>query len=195
MSTTIPRIYETYGGALEAANELKTKGFRDAEISLISNASNREEGAVEDLSSEIAKAGIPADDVAAFAAVVDAGKSLLVVRAVWGAAVKAIGVVDRHGPSEAGVGRPEYYASKSDDPSIFFSTFGLAMLSNDATPFSRFWNLPLLSSDPTPFSSMFTLPTLWTGFLFGIPKLLSSGTIFSDELRIPVLLKSRSSED
>ena len=195
MSTTIPRIYETYGSALDAMNELKTKGFRKDEISLISNASNREDGPVEDIAAEIAKAGIPAGDVAAFASFVDAGKSLLVVRAVWGAAVKAIGVVDRHGPTETGVGRPEYYASNMNDPSIFSSTFGLAMLWNDPAPLSRFWNLPLLSSDPTPFSSMFTLPTLWNGFLFGIPKLLSSGTIFSDELRIPVLLKSRSSEE
>ncbi len=195
MSTTISRIYETYGNALDAVNELKTKGFRDDEISLISNASNREAGPVEDISAEIAKAGIPSDDVSAFAAVVDAGKSLLVVRAVWGAAAKAIQIVDRDGRAEDGVGRKEYYASKLNDTSPFSSTFGLAMLWNDAAPFSRFWNLPLLTSDPTPFSSAFTLPTLWNGFLFGIPKLLSDGAIFSNELRIPLLLKSRSSED
>ena len=53
----------------------------------------------------------------------------------------------------------------------------------------------MLSSDATPFSSMLTLPTLWKGFLFGIPKLLSDGALFSNELRIPVLLKSRSSQN
>lgn len=195
MSTTIPRLYDTYGNALDAANALKARGFRESEFDLISTAPNREAGPVADISQEIGKAGIPAEDVGAFADAVSAGKSLLVVRAVWGAAVKAIAAVDSHNPTGEAVGRREYYASKSNDKSIFSATFGLPMLLSDPAPFSKFWNLPTLSSDATPFSSMLTLPTLWSGFLFGIPKLLSDGALFSNELRIPVLLKSRSSQD
>ena len=195
MSTTIPRLSDTYGTALDAANALKARGFRADEIDLISTASNQDSGPVTEISQAIGKAGIPAGDVEAFASAVNGGKSLLVVRAVWGAAVKAIGVVDSHNPTEEGVGRREYYASKSNDTSIFSSTFGLPMLLSDPAPFSKFWNLPMLSSDATPFSSMLTLPTLWKGFLFGIPKLLSDGALFSNELRIPVLLKSRSSQN
>ena len=193
MSTTIPRIYDSYGDALNAANELKKNRFRDDEISLISNAPNREIGGAADPAMAIADAGIPADDVAAFAAVVADGKSLLVVRAVWGAAAKAVGIVDSHGPSEKGVGRREYYASSladktDDDPfSDFTPTFGFPTLLDDAAPFSRFWNLPLLLDDSTPFSNWLTFPTLRTGYTFGEPKLIDAPDLFSRELRAPTL--------
>jgi hypothetical protein len=188
--TIIPRIYDTYGNALDAVADLKKSGYRSDEISLISTAPNREPGDDTDPATAILKAGIPKDDVAAFANVVQQGKSLLVVRAVWGAAAKAIGIVDRHSPSLANVGRREYTtAHLAGEKGKFTLTFGWPMLINDASPFSNFWKWPLLSSNPTPFSSMFSWSTLKSGYTFGPPKLINNGALFSDELKIPVLLK------
>lgn len=190
MSTIIPRIYESYGSALDAATELKKNGYRDDEIALISNAPNREPGADEDAATAIRKAGIPAADVSPFADVVEQGKSLLVVRAVWGAAVRAIGIVGRHAPVDSAIGRREYYVpSRTGDNAKFSLTFGWPMLINDPSPFSSFWKWPLLSNNATPFSTMFSLSTLRSGYIFGTPKLIKDGALFSKELRIPVLLK------
>ncbi len=194
MSTIIPRLYETYGNALDAVAALKKNGFRDDEISLISNAPNREDGAAWDPAAEARKAGIPASDASAFAAAVDRGKSLLVVRAVWGAAAKAIGTVNKFSPLQDGVGRAEYSTAAADvktSPHVFSSTFGIPLLWNDATPLSKFWKWPLLWNNPAPLSSYFTFPTKWSGFTFGPPKLINDGAIFSRELKIPVLLKGR----
>ena len=44
MSTIVTRIYETYGDALSATNELARNGFGKDAVSLVSNAPNREAG-------------------------------------------------------------------------------------------------------------------------------------------------------
>jgi hypothetical protein len=194
MSTIIPRLYDTYGSALDAAAALKKYGFRDDEISLISNAPNREDGAVWDPAAEAEKAGIPKSDAPAFAAAVDQGKSLLVVRAVWGAAVKAIATVNKFSPLQAGVGKAEYSTAIVDvksSPHVFSSNFGLPLLWNDPAPFSKFLKWPVLWNNAAPLSSYFNWPTQWSGFVFGPPKLINDGALFSKELKIPVLWKGR----
>jgi hypothetical protein len=190
MSTIIPRLYDTYGNAVEAVNDLKKGRYRDDEITLISNASNRESDVADDTATVIAKTGIPPDDAAAFAAVVDEGKSLVVVRAVFGAAARAITIVNRHSPLNLGVGSREYSTTKPSEKSPYIMDFGFAMLINDPAPFSNYWKLPLLLNDPAPFSKMFTWPTQWKGFVFGVPKLTSDSAPFSTWLGWPVLSKT-----
>jgi hypothetical protein len=186
MTTTVARIYESYGNALEASNGLRHNGFNRDEIDLISRAANSEDGEIVDLSAEIAKAGIPADRVASYVASVDAGKALLVVRAAFGAARKAMTTVDNHGPIAADAGNAEYYVSMAQDPATFSLSayFNLPVLLSDATPFSRFWNMPVLLSSTKAFLG---LERISKGFTFGVPKLLNNGSLLSDELNIPVL--------
>jgi len=215
MSTTVARIYESYGNALEASNHLKTSRFHADEIDLISKATNRPEGETADLPGEISKAGIPKGDVASYVEAVEAGKSLLVVRAAWGAAQRALRTVDSHGPAEADAGNREYYVSTVEPFSLssFFSNLGFSMssssvssntvLSSEAAPFSKMFNWPVLINNASPLSTMFNMPTLSKGFTFGVPKLsndftfgvpklLNSGTVFSDKLNMPVLSKDES---
>jgi len=193
MSTTVARLYESYGNALEASNGLRKRGFNRDEIVLISRAANNEAGEIPDLPAEISQAGIPADDVASYVASIDGGKSLLVVRAAWGSAQKAIGIVDNHGPSDTDVGNREYYVSTTENPANFSlsSYLGFPVLLLEAAPFSKFWNLPVLFANSAPFSSFFSFPLLSKGFTFGVPKLISNGSAFSDELKIPVLMKDK----
>ena len=208
MSTTIARVYESYGDALDASNELKTKGFRDRSIDLISKASNVSSVAAENFSTEIGSAGIPSDDVPALATAVDEGKSLLVVRAGWGMAVKAMKVTGRHNPSDA----REYYVpefvvegSKSTTVStsvsfLVSSWLNIPLLISGASPFSSMFGWRVLIDDAAPLSRMLNWPTLKNGFTFGEPKLKqgftfgepklsSSATVFSDALNLPVLAK------
>ena len=198
MSTTVARIYESYGNALEASQELRSRGFHRDEIDLISKAANTQVGEITDIAGEISKAGVPADNVASYAATVEEGKSLLVVRAAWGAAKRAIKVVDDHGPEES-VLNNEFYISElpatSNEQLSFFSLsayLGIPHLLSDATPFSNFWNLPVLISNAAPFSSFFLDSTLTTGFSFGAPNLINNPTIFSDAFNFPVLLRRKS---
>ncbi len=199
MTTIIPRIYESYGNALDAVAELRKNRYRSDEISLISNAPNREPGAEEEPSAAIAAAGIPADDVAAFAGVVAQGKSLLVVRAVWGAALMAIRVVDSHGPIDSGVGRREYStvaAAKAKKTvnaspgSLFSSYFGWSMLMSDPAPFSNYFKWPVLINDSAPFSRMLGWKTLKSGYTFGKPKLTNDPSLYSKESQMRATAKS-----
>jgi hypothetical protein len=96
MSTLITRFYEAYGDALSAVNELKRNKFGDA-VQLISLAPN-DAAASETLEDRILKAGVPQADVAAFAAAVRQGHSLIVVKAVMGVALKATAILNAHKP-------------------------------------------------------------------------------------------------
>jgi hypothetical protein len=200
MTTTVARIYQSYGAALEASNEIHSRGFRSDEIDVISKAVNTQDSQITDLTAEISRAGIPTDKVGAYAAAIDEGKSLLVVRAAWGSAKKALKIVGDHGPSEGDPLNDDFYVPTftfastevSEDVSRFpFSAyFKIPLLLKDATPLSRSWGIPVLLPDTWTFSSFFSWPMLSNSFTFGAPKLVNSGTVFSDELRAPVLTKT-----
>ena len=68
MSTFITRIYEAYGDALSAVNELKRNRFGDNAVHLISMAPNDPSEAEMSLEDRIVKAGVPVADAGAFAA-------------------------------------------------------------------------------------------------------------------------------
>ena len=70
MSTIVTRIYETYGDALSATNELARNGFGKDAVSLVSNAPNREADAdaAEGSASAIETFGIPTREAGAWPA-------------------------------------------------------------------------------------------------------------------------------
>jgi hypothetical protein len=194
MSTIITRIYETYGAALDAATELKKNRYAESSVSLISKAANREEGTADDTVAEIVKAGIPSDNVEPFAAYVAQGKSLLIVRAVFGAAAKAIEIADRYDPIATGVVRTSYPTEKISEIHPLSAMMGWPLLWNSSTPLSDFWKWPTLINNAAPFSSWLTFPTLKSGFTFGVPKLLKDPAVFSNAFHIPVLIRNRPSD-
>ena len=182
MSTLITRIYEAYGDALSAVNELKKNRFGDTAIHLISMAPNDPSEAGLSLEERIVKAGIPAGDAAGFAASIQQGHSLLAVNAVMGVALKATAIMNAHNPMTGAVERKDYYVSTVQQGTPFSSIFGLPVLLSDPTPFATFWNMPSLVKSATPLSNFFSIPSLWrqpsteTTF-FGFPKLLR-GEVF-----------------
>jgi len=97
MSTLITRVYEAYGDALNAVNELKKNRFTDQSVRLFSMAPNDAEGG-QALVDRIVQAGVPAADAQAFASLLEQGHSLVTVRAVMGVGQKATAIVNAHHP-------------------------------------------------------------------------------------------------
>ncbi len=195
MSTLITRIYEAYGDALSAVNELKRNRFGDNAIHLISMAPNDPSEAEMTLEDRIIKAGVPAGDAGVFAAAIREGHSLVAVRAVMGVGLKATAILNAHNPKQGAVERKDYYVSTVDQGTPLSSVFGLPVLLRDPTPFATFWNMPSLVRSSTPLSNWFSVPTLWrqpsteTTF-FGFPKLLRSKQTLSSWYNLPLLIKS-----
>jgi hypothetical protein len=98
MSTLVTRIYEAYGDALSAVNELKQNRFGDKSVHLISMAPNDPSQEGRSLEDRIIEAGVPAADVPAFAALIQQGHSLVAVNAVMGVALKATAILNAHNP-------------------------------------------------------------------------------------------------
>ena len=195
MSTLITRIYEAYGDALSAVNELKRNQFGSA-VHLISLAPNDAAASGETLEDRILKAGIPQADVAAFAAAVQQGQSLIVVNAVMGVALKATAILNAHNPRTDALESKDYYVSTVQRGSPLSSILGLPVLSRDPTPFATFWNMPSLVKSATPLSNFFSIPSLWRQpssetTLFGFPKLLRSKQTLSSWYNLPLLVNSK----
>ena len=194
MSTLITRIYEAYGDALGAVSELKRNQFGNA-VHLISLAPNDAAASGHTLEERILAAGVPQADVAAFAASVQQGHSLIVVHAVMGVALKATAILNAHNPVKGAVESKDYYVSTVQRGAPLSSIFGLPVLLSDPTPFATFWNMPSLVKSSTPLSNFFSIPSLWRQpssetTLFGFPKLLRSKQTLSSWYNLPLLIKS-----
>ena len=215
MSTLIARLYDFPADALGAVNELKNAGYLDGEVNLIGPATAADH-ANDNVAASIASAGVPASDAEAFAAAVAQGKALVTVRALLGAAVGAIEILDAHSPANQAPQQAEYYSTYppsenplsealgwpmiSDDPAPFSRFFGLPVLSNSKAPLSPFLGLPLLSGAATgrsrssysaPFSAFFGLPLLIneTRSSVSAARLVDDPAPFSRWLGLPVLTK------
>jgi len=195
MSTLITRFYEAYGDALSAVNELKRNKFGNA-VQLISLAPNDAAESGETLEDRILRAGVPPADVAAFAAAVQQGHSLIVVKAVMGVALKATTILNAHKPIKDAVESKDYYASTVQQGTPLSSVLGWPVLLRDPTPFATFWNMPSLVKSSTPLSNFFSIPSLWRQpssetTLFGFPKLLRSKQTLSSWYNLPLLVKTK----
>jgi hypothetical protein len=168
MSTTITRVYESSKNAADAVSELKKQGFGD--ISLVSKG-----GEVSDVVESTAPVTA---DAKAFAKSVSRGGALVTVRAPFGTAAKAIGILESFGPIESPAGRSEYYSKDGSNPTPLSSALGLpvlvksdkssAVLLGDTSGFSTWLGIPAVIKGAKPSA------TLWNGSLsasFGIPEI------------------------
>jgi len=202
MSTTITRIYDSYGNALRAVNALKKIGYGAACVTLFSDATNSGEtahssadGGNGELVAAIGGWGITSGDAKDLAGYLGQGKSLVIAKAELGAAVRAMSILDRNGPNAEKLGANSYYQSSAlpDDADRTWSeALGLPTLSADATPFSTFWYLPTLISSGAGLSKWlnWTEVLSWEKrprFTFGVPKLFNSPAPLSAAYNIPTL--------
>lgn len=137
MSTIITRLYKSEATAKKVVGALRAKGLKDEDISVFAGATD---------GGDLRAAGIDAAAADGLAARVGEGGALVVVRAPFGAAVKAQGAVDtqsslkidsdvayRYSGARVGGSRSEsvipgrkYYLSDPDDPPLAKSRYQIS---------------------------------------------------------------------
>lgn len=176
MATTIIRLYPNAEAAAAAVADLKAHSFGDDDIEIVSPT----EGAtVEDLTARLAGQQIPKASILALS--VANGATLVAVTAIFGTAVKASVLLDRHGPIPSGINEPPAPPPVLWDPAAPFSSLTqYPILLKNAAPLSNWLKLPTLLSDKFRYLSLFGLD---------IPEILSGKAApLSAALRLKVLL-------
>jgi hypothetical protein len=195
MSTLITRIYANYGDAVGTVNELHKKHFDKSHVSLVSTVEN--DPAEPNLSVEdrIARLNVPASDAPALITMVKQGKSVVAVNAMWGEAIKATTIMEKHGPEAEPVQRKQYHVTTFNDGTPLSTFFGMPVLLKSTKPLTSFWNIPALTKSSMLIFDRLGLPSIWRQpssdkTIFGIPKLLRSDQSFSSFFGLPQLTKT-----
>jgi len=95
MAQIISRLFSSSTNAAAAVKDVQDYRFGDNEVFTIEGAAG---ASVEDLTAQIAQAGVAKADAAAYADKVKGGATLVVVHAPFGSARKATVLLDRHQP-------------------------------------------------------------------------------------------------
>lgn len=147
----LSRLFTSAAAAEAAVTALRDAGFRRAAIRTLG------QGGEPVTSAQVAATGVSRDNAAFTAERINAGATLVVVEAPFGAAAKATEIL-QHG---ATVDEPGaiYEGSGLDDAAPLSSLFGWSTLSRDPAPLSSFFGMPVLSGQQAPTHS-FGLATL-----------------------------------
>jgi hypothetical protein len=169
----ISRLFSTEADALAAVSDLKQAGFGAARIRVLSSKSGNA------TATAIALEGVPKAEAASHAERIARGGALVLADAPFGAASRAIEVLQRQRPGDTGPAEAHYGTPATHD---------------DAAPLSALFQWPVLSKNPSPFSSFFNLPTLSRGRhgnrTFGLPLVLRKAAPLSSLLGLPVLSRN-----
>lgn len=177
MRDPIVRMYETEQQARNAARKLKDEGFPEDQIFLVTPQSG---GTAEAIAAAIMAGFVLRSHAKVYAQGIQAGRSLVVVRAAFGYTQDAIDILDSFGPVDTGLRLP------SRDSSIAW---------DEAAPISSAFRLPvLLRNSPAPLSRTFGMPPLsrgrtgWLAAMFG--ELTGPRFAFSALLGMPLLSRN-----
>ena len=195
MSTLITRIYANYGDAVSTVNELHKKHFDKSHVMLVSTVEN--DPAEPNLSVEdrIARLNVPAGEVPSLIASVKKGQSVVAVNAMWGEAIKATTIMEKHGPEADPIQRKQYHVTTFPSGTPFSTFFGMPVLLKSSTPLSSFLNTPTVTKSSMLISNRLGWPSIWRQpssdtTVFGIPKLLRTHQSFSSWFNLPLLTKT-----
>ncbi len=174
MRDPIVRMYETEQQARSAVHKLKAEGFPDEQIFLVTPQSG---GTAEAIAAAIMAGFVLRSHAKVYAQGIQAGRSLVVVRASFGYTQDAIDILESFKPVDSGL-RPS-----RDESSVAW---------DEAAPISSAFRLPvLLKSSPAPLSRVFGMPPLskgrtgWLAAMFG--ELTSPRFAFSSLFGMPLL--------
>lgn len=155
MRDPIVRMYATEQQARDAVRKLQHEGFPDDQIFLVTPASG---GTAEAIAAAIMAGFVLRSHARIYAQGIQAGRSLVVVRASFGHTQDAIDVLNSFGPVDTGLSLPK-------EPSVAW---------DEAAPVSSAFRLPvLLRNSPAPLSRTFGWPPLskgrtsWLAAMFG----------------------------
>jgi hypothetical protein len=171
MTQTISRIYKSHKNAEAAVSEAKRVGFAEQAITVVAPPSS--ETPDQELMASIARGGVASTHATAFAEAIRSGETLVSIRAPFGHAATAITILEKHHPTETGLGDQGYERPPPDPAAPFSSWAGWRVLSDNPAPLSSALSWPTLSSrqpvrkpdedlfdDPAPLSRTFGMRLL-----------------------------------
>jgi hypothetical protein len=186
MSQTISRMYDSPERAAGAVAALKDEDYSD--VHMVAGAT---ESSIDSIVASIMKGNVLKSDAKVYAKGVNRGGSLVTVHAPFGAAAKAMRVLDRFDPIDSGITETEDRMMAWDEAAPMSSILQMPVLIDHAAPFSAFWNLPSLVSSSCSLSSLFGMPLLTKSdsrsSSFGLPLLSRNPAPLSSMLHIPTL--------
>jgi hypothetical protein len=201
------RLYETESAARDAVKKLKKEGFPEDTILLVTPNSNSEAGSVENLATAIQAGFMESYDARIYAQGLEAGRSLVMIRAGFGYGLLALNTLESFGPVDTDLLPPPRTWADGDKFTPLSAAFGLPVLSCHPAPisellgleplatstmFDRSFGFNLLSQRSTPLSSLFHLKTLasktgpWKAS-FGLSLLSQQPTPKSSSFGLPLL--------
>lgn len=174
MSDPIVRAYETEAQARGAVSKLKDKGLAADRICVVTPQAGGEDGSLDAIASAIMAGHVLRGQAKAYAEAVQAGRTLVVVRAPFGTGKRVTYLLDRFGPLDTGIQPTRRRAPAWDE----------------AAPLSSALQIPPLARRrPAPFSALIGRPTLVRGRTFQAkyPELISPDWTFSARLGLRLL--------
>lgn len=181
MSTSVIRIYPTGKQAAEALRMLRDEGFEEEALLMFSPPAAALVGgpSVSDeiLSSALMAGDLLKADAALCAQALRDGHTVVIVRAPFGSAETAEGLLDSCGPIDIGLGAGAWRPSWNDGAPLS-SAIGIPAVIDNAAPLSNFLSLPLLSRQED------------QGPAFGIRQLTRPGWSLSSKLGMGMLSRN-----
>ena len=169
MTQTISRFYRDRENADAAVAELRQSGLTDSMINVVPPT----DAPAEEVVASIRRGGGAATHADVFAAGLRRGETLVSVRPLFGWALTATAILQKHGPTDTGVAEQNPKEAPPDPAAPLSSAFGWPVLIDDPAPLSSWLKWPLLSTrrsrrkpdselvdNPAPFSKVIHSPVL-----------------------------------
>lgn len=201
MTQTISRTYQGRENADAAAAELQKAGFDGRDINVVAPV----EAPDEQVLAQIQGGGVSATQAEAYADRIKRGETLVSIKAAFGYAALATGILEKHGPADTGIPEQGYEKAPTDPAAPLSSACGWRVLSSDPAPLSSALRLPLLLNreprrgpntelvdNPAPLSKVVNAPVLTDepailSSRFGWRVLLGDPAPLSKRVGMPVL--------
>jgi hypothetical protein len=150
MIDPIVRMYETEEQARGAVSKLKSQGLPQDRIVVVTPEAGGEEGSFEAIASAIMAGHVLRGQARVYAESVQAGRSLVVVRAPFGTGTRVNYLLDRFGPVETGAKVAPKRSPAWDEAAPLSSALQIPPLSRPrSAPFSDLFGWPALSRGRT----------------------------------------------
>ncbi len=195
MTQTISRFYQARENADAAATELRQAGFADHTINVLAPTKAPDE----EVLASIRRGGVAATHAEVFAEGIKRGETLVSVQPLFGWALTATAILQRHGPTDTGLAEQNPEDVPPDPATPLSSALGWTVLLHDPAPLSSWLKWPVLSTrrsprkpdaeladNPAPFSKMIHSPVLTER-----PTILSSRARWRVLLDNPAPLSAR----
>ena len=193
MTQTIHRMYATADVAAVVVKDLMANGFDGDEVHVVGHGDFEPgKNSSDEVVTAITKGNVLRADAVILAEGIQKGGTLVTVHAVFGAAVKALDILDSHGPVSSGLPSRRHPAPTWDEAAPLSSAIMMPVALDDPTIFATYSGLPTLLDSDCSASACVGMPLLndskfSLSAMFGMPLLSNNSTPLSSMFKIPLL--------